>query len=272
MSVHETLVAMNQVEGFNPLDYARTITSPIVGQPPGLYLDVKYRVAWFRLKYPQGKIRKEIKKLDENMAVVECFIYKDANDQPESYLANGFGQRHLDTSTTYGLRYLEYAETAAVGRALSAAGFNIFVGGSDEDEEESPVDSSIQSGGTNTSVEDVGVIGIPYAKTGAVASSGRPAASGAMPPSTTHHVNCPSAQPQYTPITPVEEILKVMSVDDAKSVVIPFNGSNKGKTLAQVAQEDPKTLDWIMTNYSGPNNVLRAGARKLLSAGMQLAS
>jgi len=138
---HGALAKMNQVEGFNPLDFARTIISTD-GGPPSLYLDVKHRVAWFRLKYPLGKISKTITQLDEKMAIVECRIYKEASDSADAYFANGFGQRYLETENAYGSRYLEWAETAAIGRALSAAGFNISTG-SEIDDEGGQVDSGV---------------------------------------------------------------------------------------------------------------------------------
>ena len=53
------------------------------------------------------------------------YIPENVGDAPEAYLANGFGQHLFDATTNYGLRYLECAETAAMGRALAAAGFNI---------------------------------------------------------------------------------------------------------------------------------------------------
>ena len=258
MSNHDVLAKVNQVEGFNPLDFARTIPSPIEGAPPSLYLDVKYRVTWFRLMYPQGKINKVITTLNDNMAVVECFIYKDINDPPEAYLANGFGQRSFDAASTYGSRFLECAETAAVGRALSAAGFNISVG-ADEDSEDTPIDSGIQ-------MKNLVSPETPQVQSGQMQQPDN--AHQPIPPTN----NTPSTSSPNTQNMSVDEILRLITVDDAKKVVIPFNGKNRGKSLAQVAVEDPKTLEWIATNYSGPNNQLRAAAKKLLDTGALLAA
>ena len=44
---------LNMVEGFNPTDYARTITDADGQQSQ--YLDVQYRKMWFRLRNPNGK-------------------------------------------------------------------------------------------------------------------------------------------------------------------------------------------------------------------------
>ncbi|MCL2392921.1 MAG: hypothetical protein FWC66_10025 [Oscillospiraceae bacterium] len=246
MDNHEALAKMNQVEGFNPLDFARTIISTD-GQP-SLYLDVKHRVAWFRLKYPLGKISKTITQLDEKMAIVECRIYKEASDSADAYFANGFGQRYLETENAYGSRYLEWAETAAIGRALSAAGFNIATG-SEIDDEAGQVDS-----------------GVPIADNAKVSVS-NPLNKQQK---NEHPVNAPLSS--YKQDSPVDEILRVMPLDKAKQIVVPFNGKNQGKTLAQVAIDDPSTLGWIVSNYSGPNNELRAAAKLLLNASTQNAA
>ena len=50
----EAVAALNRVEGFNPMELARTLTKE--GQEDQLYLDVKYRKLWFRLVHPLGKI------------------------------------------------------------------------------------------------------------------------------------------------------------------------------------------------------------------------
>ena len=50
--------AINTVDGFNPADFVRTT----VGEEGenDLYLDVKYRLLWFRLHHPNGKIDPEL--------------------------------------------------------------------------------------------------------------------------------------------------------------------------------------------------------------------
>ena len=105
------------MEGFDPKQYARTIRDAD-GQE-SLYLDVQYRKMWFRLCNPTGKIVKKICTFDGNLAVVEARIYLDRNDAPENFVSNAFAQRFVDPNNPeYGTRYLESAETAAVGRAI----------------------------------------------------------------------------------------------------------------------------------------------------------
>ena len=250
MSSQDALLKLNHVDGFNPLDYARVLPSDIEGQPQRMYLDVKYRVVWFRLVYPKGKINTCIASMDEKMAVVECRIYMDASDQPDAYLAIGYGQRHYDPETSYGIRYLECAETAAIGRALSAAGFNIPFGNDDEEGEAGLiVDSGIQ---ITPPVVTAPPQHYPVQNHGTMA----------------HHNQSPvnASQSHSQPVVPDNGASSAMSVDDAKSVIIPFRGKNNGKTLGQVAVEDPGTLDWIVSKYTGPDDKLRNAARLLIDA------
>ena len=117
----EAVAALNRVDGFHPMELARKIGEE--GQEEQLYLDVKYRKLWFRLVNPAGKIISRIITFTENMAVVEARIYLDKCDQEDNYVANSFSQKFRSDDPKFGDKFLEMAETAAVGRALSDAGY-----------------------------------------------------------------------------------------------------------------------------------------------------
>lgn len=114
---------LNKVEGFYPLELARVISNE--GQEEQRYLDVKYRKLWFRLVNPTGKIISRIVHFTENMAVVEARIYLDKCDQEDNYIANSFSQKFRTADTQFGDKFLEMAETAAIGRALADAGYGL---------------------------------------------------------------------------------------------------------------------------------------------------
>lgn len=112
--------ALNHVDGFDPKRYMRT-TSTEEGQ--GLYLDVKYRKLWFRLKYPMGKIKKIFHALNAEIAICEARVYLNKDDPEDQYVGSGTAQRFFKAGDKFGESYVESAETAAVGRALAEAGF-----------------------------------------------------------------------------------------------------------------------------------------------------
>lgn len=142
----EAVAALNRVEGFNPMELARTLTKE--GREDQLYLDVKYRKLWFRLVHPLGKIVSSIRSFTENMAIVEARIYLDKCDAEENYIANAFSQKFRTNDPNFGDKFLEMAETAAVGRALSDAGFGLQFADVGEADDPMQVDAGIQIPGT----------------------------------------------------------------------------------------------------------------------------
>lgn len=69
----------------------------------------------------------------------------------------------------------------------------------------------------------------------------------------------------YTIHTPVDEICAVMSMEEAGNIIVPV-GTCKGWTLSQVADRRPFSLKWYLNGYNGDDNILRAGAKMMLSA------
>lgn len=256
---------LNCVEGFDPRCFMREIETET--QEKQLYLDVKYRKLWFRLKHPNGKIKKSIIKLTEQLAIVEAKIYLDKNDPEENYVASALAQRFFQQDDRFGNRYVELAETASVGRALADAGFGIQFCDIGEESDPGIVDSGIP-------------IGTSDGKGAGPAATTQPSPSGwntadAAPSKTTapaQSTQQPKTQPSkasYTATMPVDEICSLMTLDEAKKVVVDC-GIYRGKTLGQVALEKPGSLDWYVDSYKGPNNILRAGAKLLISSAVNV--
>lgn len=88
-----------------------------------LYLDVKYRLLWFRLHHPNGKIDPELIQADEKNAIVCCRVYADKADPADQFIGKAYSQR-FPSEDRYGSRFLEIAETVAKGRALADAGYD----------------------------------------------------------------------------------------------------------------------------------------------------
>lgn len=346
---------LNYVEGFDPFKYMRNLAPE--GEAPKLYLDVAYRKLWFRLKHPNGKIVKTLMKLTDQMAVVEAKVYLDREDPADSYIANAMAQRYLTPDDQFGMKYVELAETAAVGRALKDAGFGLQFPDLEGDFDQNVVDAPYSAGnqpyeGQNQMNEPGGESspagvrqnwqGNPV-PTGAVQSfpgngvpaettqnggqsnppvgtsrnryeSREPAAtqkteqseppamnqplSTNRPPAMNQPGTVPAMQsqragnaagqgrtagaaasgntavsaangmPQIDKKLPVETIYGMLNRQMAEAVVCPFNGANKNKTLGTIAVEKPGTLKWIVDEYRGPDNLLRAAAAFLINTAL----
>ena len=81
-----TIPPINVVDGFNPADFVRAT----VGEEGenDLYLDVKYRLLWFRLHHPNGKIDPELIQVDEKNAIVCCKVYADKADPADQFIGS----------------------------------------------------------------------------------------------------------------------------------------------------------------------------------------
>lgn len=254
---------LNRVDGFNPAKFMRRLTETDEnGQPSErMYLEVAYRKLWFRLKHPEGAIRKLIREVNDQFAIMEARVYLDRRDPEESYIANAIVKRYFNPEDKLGDKYLEIAETAAVGRALADAGFGIQFTDSSENPESGVVDSPIGMPSGTPSGVGINIV------TGEVTHTPQTpayAAANAVPNSIpTAPVTPAPTSPRYNTSTPVEQILPYMTLQDAVSLVVDC-GVFKGKTLGQVAQEKPQSLEWYVTSYRGSNNILRAAAKFLL--------
>lgn len=356
---------LNGVEGFDPRKYMRIIQEE--GGRVTFYLDVAFRKLWFRLKYPEGKIVKKILKLTEQVAIVEAKVYLNRSDGEENFIANAFAQKYFSSEDMFGSKYVELAETAAVGRALTDAGFGLQF--SDRDGEidpqvtEAPFEAgmlfpeeglpegtymdmeSVEDGfgdsesmavsegseltenreqiqrmdGDNQKVcniegqmeEGKGVEGQTIAgqtiagqtaevhksnsetqkresETAgeevmgknavmgkkAVAEKTNVAEKAIQGASASADTQTESKRKQnVTEIRkdmPVEQIYDLLTRESAAAVVIPTKYYH-GMTLGQLAMEKPQALEWYVTSYGGPDNLLRAAARFLMDSALKQA-
>ena len=302
MYEQETAVAaLHQVEGFDPRKFMRLIQKE--DQSSRYYLDVAYRKLWFRLCYPEGKIVKTIRSITEKMAIVEAKVYLSKNDPEDSYVANAFAQKYRMDDSEIGQKYVELAETAAVGRALSDAGFGLQFADREKEMDpevtEAPIDEELMAGTPicpenipeevfessvgETLMEDMipGQCGIEdyIPMPDEIMQVAEVSKEDAQPPKAAQQ---PTKKPEQTPqeqfmqnnvapestvgITrdmPVNDIYGKLTRDLAVKVVVSA-GCYKGKTLGQIAVEKPGSLQWYVDSYKGPDNLLRAAAKYLL--------
>ncbi len=288
----EAVAKLNQVDGFSPLELARVIQKE--GQEDQRYLDVKFRKLWFRLCNPNGKITKKVLAFRDNMAIVEARVYLDKDAPEDSYIASALSQRFRTDDPQFGDKFLEMAETAATGRALSDAGFGIqFAEGEESDPNQ--VDAGIAVSGipvstdiqqpyehvaqeeNNLPVPNQQMYGQSYGNqffdpTQMMEASEAMRQNNGGQYGAQAYIQMPSApqpintlqKPQIDRTRPVEELVKQITYQEAKEVVIGGNGANANKTMGQLAIENPSSLEWYLRSYKGPDNLIRAAAQVLL--------
>ena len=291
---------LNRVEGFEPRNYMRQLAGD--GQTAKYYLDVVYRKLWFRLKYPNGKIVKTLKKLTDQVAIVEARVYLDRNDPEDSFISNALAQKYMTADDQFGNKYVELAETAAVGRALADAGFGLQFADLEGEVDPNIVDAGLEhmTGAEEmkqTPAENPGIPAQDGNDSGAgmmnrnAASSGY---SGNLPPAmprgqgrTSQAGASSQEKPSGGPVSkpsgvrampsvqerlaglkrdlPVEQLCAALDRELAEAVVISV-GAYRNKTMGQLALEKPQALNWYLRDYKGPDNLIRAAAQVLLNA------
>ena len=100
------------------------------------YLPCAWRIAWFRAEHPDGIIDTKAERLDDQVAIFQALV-----SIPGSGSATGHGSCQVERATMISGRYIEKAETAAVGRALALLGYGTQFAVSDFDEAEEGVDA-----------------------------------------------------------------------------------------------------------------------------------
>lgn len=126
----QKIEAINCVDGFDPSAFAVDYTDMASGEVRKR-LPVMAQLAWFRLKYPNGKITVTVTPGKETY-VANARIYPSYQDAPECYLAEASACRGRSESKP-SVSPREWAQTAAIGIALRNAGFGLQFGMAGED-------------------------------------------------------------------------------------------------------------------------------------------
>ena len=283
---------LNRVKGFDPTRFLRKTKD-------GPKLDLSIKKLWFRLKYPNGRIKLSALKITDQLAIIEARVYFDKNDSTP--VSSFVSQR--ENKTTPGGLYIEMAQHSAIDEALSSAGFGIQFIPANADksisqENSVKLEKAVEAPSVADQTETVAkaeetpkVVEAPVAEntaanmeqatiTDAVSEttdvapeeviskivSEEATAVEAVDTTTTDtavpevtEIREEETELPYTKDMAVEEICARMTVEEAGALIVPI-GSCKGWTLAQVADRRPISLKWYISGYNGDDNILRAGA------------
>lgn len=125
---------LNKVEGFNPFDYVKEsfdcYGDPVIGAngEQKKYLPTAAKIFWFRLFYPNGRFRiTRIENGNPYVAIFNAEVFADKDDEhPISTWEYGVVASKDDAGSF--TSSIQAAETVALGKALSRAGFGCEIG------------------------------------------------------------------------------------------------------------------------------------------------
>ena len=225
---------INAVEGFDPTPLAVDYTD-MNTEETRKRLPVMAQIAWFRLKYPEGRFTLSVS------AAKDCFVatarvYKNYMDPVDCFLSEATASRgYLPEKPTVSPR--EWAQTAALGIALRNAGFGLQFHAAGESFDE-------------PAVNELGELINPQS------ASDNGAAVSALSPSeyreTDESYQIGEAVPEQPEGDPMENAMKTPCPISKYS----------GKTLGDMITADPKALVWVATKFTGNPDI--SAAAKLI--------
>jgi hypothetical protein len=140
---------------------------PLLNLRGGEYLEVKYRLVWFREDHPDWAIETKLMSVDQDSAYARATV----KDEKGRVIATS----HKFESRSGFADFMEKAETGAIGRALALIGYGTQFCADEFDEGERIVDSPVNNLPGFTQSEPR--MGAPLAEPGASASAGASAAA-----------------------------------------------------------------------------------------------
>ncbi len=265
---------INKVDGFDPapfaIDYADLNTGEVRKRLP-----VMIQMAWFRLKYPEGRIAVQV------VPARDCFvatarIYPSYKDPADAYLAEATASRgYCEDKPSVSPR--EWAQTAAVVIALRNAGFGLQFSMAGEDfESVAPDELGTFAGNPG----DGSAIPVQMPADGNFMSAQAPGDGSAIPVrmpaggsaiSTQIPVAQTVPEDEYTVEEPKQrELTPEEKMKQAMQVMCPIS-KYKGRTLGEVVVLDPKAVVWVATKFMG-NEEVREAAKLICDLSLQQAS
>ena len=241
----EKVRQINEVPGFNAECYAIPYTDMNTGEVRRR-LPFMPLLAWFRLKYPEGKIASSVTK-ENDCFVGTARIYCSYKDTPEQYIAEATVSRtYCDDKPSVSPR--EWAQTAAISMALRNAGFGLQF-------------DMVSDDYSATAPQELGVAAEPK-KDAPKSNSGETI------------VNSGDLD---AALSAVEDAISIRSADSGNSSEAPPIkeptleekyaaacklpcpiGKYEGRTLGELIAIDPKAITWVAEKYQGDPEIKAA--------------
>lgn len=224
---------INQVEGFDPTPFAVEYTDLETGEVRKR-LPVMIQMAWFRLKYPEGRVAVQVSPA-KDCFVATARIYPSYKDPVDCFLAEATASRG-SCADKPSVSPREWAQTAAVGIALRNAGFGLQFSIAGEDFE-------------STAADELGLNGS--------------AEAAAKPANSQDTSSAPTTTEEYTTV----ELTQEEKLAQAMQVPCPISKFG-GKTLGEVLTLDPGAIKWVATKFTGSEEI-KAAAQFICEYAMQ---
>ncbi len=259
-AMRNVIATINAVEGFDPEPFAVEYADLESGETRKR-LPVMIQMAWFRLKYPEGKITTKVTN-GKDCFVATARVYPSYKDGGDCYLAEATASRgYLAEKPSVSPR--EWAQTAAVGIALRNAGIGLQFGMAGEDfPAVAPDELGMPEDGTGVPIE--------HAESGAEGPVPQP--QPAVPQTPKNIMEMPAGQMQQSAVPgsgtqqnavsqkPVQQELTYEErIQKAMSMPCPIK-KYAGKTLGDLVVTDPNALNWIVNKFhddKGTNEAAR---------------
>ena len=235
---------LNRVPSFDPLKYLKRTAN-------GMELPLKYKKLWFRLKYPQGRVRITNLRITDQLAMIEARVFLDRRDTEAvaSYTAT------CDAKSIPDGKYVQYAQDLATGQALSDAGFGIqFVSADGEvmptaQTKTAPTQTTPAEKKVSAPVEAAPAVKAPEAKETVAAKEtpvtaapvvSAPTAVEKTVERTVTETAAAVVQPVAAPVVeekPAEKVIPIASVADAVKVMTPAPAAVVVEEILDEAEE-----------------------------------
>lgn len=225
----EVIGKINAIEGFDPAVFAVDYNDLSTGEVRKR-LPVMTQIAWFRMKYPQGRIAVTATPSGDCF-VATARVYAHYKDGENEFLAEATASR-APASDKPSVSAREWAQTAAIGVALRNAGF-----------------------------------GLQFAIAGEDFSELAPNELAAAQPTPATDPAPESAEPQEEekPAAPAVTMPKrELTLEERYQKAINVVCSIKkfaGRTLGDVVKVEPGFVKWVAEKYAGDDEKLKESAK-----------